>query len=328
MRTSRRASRAAVVVATVLALSATVPSSTAAPVRPQPRSADGACTPDNHSVPSVMSRLRRADDHPDFTLRQLRRIDRRLDRALERRRGTGSSSSGRFGVVLRIPVHAHVIDGNRSRGLSRRAVRNQIAVLNKAYGGGQSRQNAASRFEFYLDSFDRTRNQRWHTAAQFDEADRQLRRRLHQGGPDALNLYFSAPRSPVPDSVVLGWATMPWMAHRRPLLDGVTVHQGSVPGGGLRHYNRGDTAVHEVGHWLGLFHTFEGACSVRNDRVEDTAAEAFPSEGCNEQKDTCAADGKDPVHNFMNYSLDTCMNMFTPGQVARMTDNWLAYRTP
>ena len=76
------------------------------------------------------------------------------------------------------------------------------------------------------------------------------------------------------------------------------------------------------------FHTFEGGCSAGNDRVDDTAAEAQPSLTCEVGRDTCDADGLDPVRNFMNYSFDSCMNMFTPGQVSRMTDNWLAYRTP
>lgn len=230
--------------------------------------------------------------------------------------------------MLRIPVHVHVIDGVRSQGPSLTRVRRQLVVLNDAYSGGQSARNAPTRFRFYLASFDRVRNQRWHTASITDPADHELRRALHIGGPDELNLYFSAPVTSQGGGVVLGWSSVPWKAARHPLLDGVTIHQGSMPGGALRHYNRGDTTVHEVGHWLGLFHTFEGGCSSLNDRVEDTPAEATPSMGCQQGRDTCTAPGLDPVHNFMDYSFDTCMNMFTPGQVSRMTDNWLAYRTP
>jgi len=292
--------------------------SVAAPSATTGNSADDTC--------ESAARLDRAADQSDYTLADLRRIDRRLERTLARG-PVGTSAGARFGLVLRIPVHAHVIDGNRTRGLSKRAVLRQLAILNDAYDGSQSQHNASTPFQFYLESFDRTRNQRWRTASMFDDADLEARRRLHQGGPDALNLYFSAPRSPDQD-VVLGWSTTPWLAKRFPRVDGVTINEESLPGGDLVGYNRGDTAVHEVGHWLGLFHTFEGGCSPRNDRVEDTPASLEPSLACDLEKDTCESEGLDPVRNFMNYSFDPCMNMFTPGQVARMTDNWLAYRTP
>ena len=273
-----------------------------------------------------MARLGRARDTANYTRREVRRIDRRLHRKLGRQQST--SSRGRFGLAFRIPVRAHVIDGADSRGPSKKRVRNQLAVLNRAYAGGQSAANADTSFRFYLESFDRTRNERWYTATMFDPEERQLRRALHEGGRDALNLYFSAPHSPEAGTAVLGWSSVPWRAKGQPKLDGVTLHQASMPGGHFRDYNRGDTAVHEVGHWLGLFHTFEGGCSARNDLVADTPAEESPTMGCPARRDSCKASGLDPIHNFMDYSFDRCMYRFTPGQVDRMTDNWLAYRTP
>ena len=330
-RPARRVSRGVLAAAAVvLVTSSLVSASAAAPVDVSGGGVDTSCEP--AAQPGVaaapMARLSRAEGQRSYTLRELRRIDRRLDRVLARKEISGARGDARFGLVLRIPVYAHVIDGTHSRGPTERAVRRQIDVLNSAYGGGQSEESAATRFRFYLESFDRTRNERWFTASLFDAADKELRRRLHQGGPEALNLYISAPRSTQTDNIVLGWSTVPWKARRHPNLDGVTIHRASLPGGGFSRYNRGDTTVHEVGHWLGLFHTFEGGCSPGNDRVEDTPAEAEPSLGCEIGRDTCESEGLDPIRNFMNYSFDDCMNMFTPGQAARMTDNWLAYRTP
>jgi hypothetical protein len=162
--------------------------------------------------------------------------------------------------------------------------------------------------------------------------DRQMRRSLHRGDAADLNLYLLRPTDPTGQNVVLGWSSSPWQVDGDVRLDGVTAHQGTLPGGSLptndRSYDRGDTVVHEVGHWLGLLHTFEGGCSEENDLVEDTPAEAEPSTTCEGVKDTCELPGDDPVHNFMDYAVDACMDMFTPGQVSRMTDNWLAYRTP
>jgi hypothetical protein len=272
------------------------------------------------------ARLGRASDQRSYTRAQIRNIERRLHTRLETR--SRERSSGRVGLTFRIPVRVHVIDGRRSRGPSRKRVLRQLNVLNKAYSGSQSRNNTATPFAFYLDSFDRVTNPRWETSSTGSPAQAAMRRALHVGGPEDLNLYFSRPADSQAKGVVLGWSSMAWDATRYPRQDGVTIHQGSLPGGSLAHYNRGDTTVHEVGHWLGLLHTFEGGCSGSNDLVDDTPAEAAPSSTCDISKNTCTAPGLDPVHNFMDYAVDSCMNMFTPGQVTRMTDNWLAYRTP
>jgi hypothetical protein len=86
-------------------------------------------------------------------------------------------------------------------------------------------------------------------------------------------------------------------------------------------YNQGRTATHEVGHYLGLHHTFNGGCgggSCYNsgDAVCDTEAESNSRFGCANGAQSCSS--PDPVHNYMDYSDDLCMWEFTPEQVNRM----------
>ena len=101
----------------------------------------------------------------------------------------------------------------------------------------------------------------------------------------------------------------------------------SMPGGTAGKYAEGDTLTHEVGHWLMLEHTFKGAAappaatSWPTPRGRPSRSSTAPSGA-----DTCSAPGLDPIHNFMDYTQDSCMNMFTHGQVERMNDAWVAFR--
>jgi hypothetical protein len=90
--------------------------------------------------------------------------------------------------------------------------------------------------------------------------------------------------------------------------------------------DEGDALTHEAGHWLNLEHTFFGQCNKNGDFVDDTPPQKFATSGCPEGKNTCPAPGLDPIHNYMDYSDDSCITEFTPGQVQRMLDSWLFWR--
>ncbi|MER7543790.1 zinc metalloprotease [Actinomadura sp.] len=220
----------------------------------------------------------------------------------------GAASIAAASITVR--VHFQVVYGSAGN-VSDSTLQRQMDVLNDAY--------ADSGISFTLSEIKRTRNASWFSDPEGYE--RQMKNSLHVGNAQDLNIYTADL-----GSSLLGWATFPSSYRSQPAMDGVVIHYQSLPGGALGNYNEGDTATHEVGHWMGLYHTFQGGCSGQGDRVSDTPAERSPASGCPTGRDTCSAPGADPIHNFMDYSYDSCMYEFTPGQAARMQSQWAAYR--
>jgi hypothetical protein len=229
---------------------------------------------------------------------------------------------------ITIPTYVHVIKG-RHKGErdmpGPKRVRALMTTLNNGMAGKQSIYSTPLRYRFALKNIDYHKNERWYHAYLFGPRDTQMKRRLHRGNQRTLNIYINGggPKG----SPVLGWSRFPWQYHVTPKLDSISINVAAMRGGAAKGYNLGDTVIHETGHWLGLFHPFQGGCSTPNDMVADTPQEAQPSFGCLAGRDTCVDDpGLDPIHNFMDYSLDACMNKFTPGQAARVDTAWAKWR--
>ena len=232
-------------------------------------------------------------------------------------------------VAEQIDVYFHVIrrltDG--AGAVSDQMINDQIASLNAAY--------APSGFSFRLVGQDQTFDNDYFKAVPGSAAETAMKNELRKGTARTLNLYTG-----VNDGSLLGWATFPNNYNSAPKKDGVVILFATLPGGGaggasadepdgVLTYDGGATTIHEVGHWLGLYHTFQGGCDARqNDLVTDTEIERTPQYYCVE-RDSCTGPkfpGSDPIHNFMDYVDDLCMDHFTDGQDTRMRQVYAAYR--
>lgn len=250
-------------------------------------------------------------------------VNAEIARLLRNRRGASAIPALPPGSVA-VPVHFHVI--NKGSGIANGDVPDsqieaQIQVLNDSFSGASG--GADSPFRFVLVSIDRTTNAEWFAVTPGSVADLEMKAALRQGGANALNIY-----SADPEGTMLGWGTFPWSYSTNPISDGIVLMYSTLPGGSAAPYSGGDIGAHEAGHWLGLLHTFQGGCTERNDRVQDTAAERSPATGCPTGRNTCAGGGLDPIENFMDYTNDACMSKFTSGQMTRADSAWTAFRAP
>lgn len=260
--------------------------------------------------------LQCATKHPDEATARL--IDEANDRFKANRRAERGVAE-RTGTV-NVNVYFHVITNTSGAGnVSDTVIANQIRVLNDSYSGVTGGANTIYRFN--LVSTDRTANNTWYTCTG-GTCERQMKTALRKGGAADLNFYTNNM-----GGGLLGWATFPSSYASDPVMDGVVCLYRSLPGGSATNYNQGDTGTHEVGHWVGLYHTFQGGCNGNGDFVSDTPAERSPANGCPTGLDTCRNKaGLDPIENFMDYSYDSCMYKFTAGQAARADSLTLQYR--
>ena len=234
---------------------------------------------------------------------------------LQRQKDTPGVSNIAGGVIN---VYFHVVNqgtGIANGDIPTTMISNQITVLNNAFSPWG--------WSFNLVSTDRTTNATWYNGC-YGSSESAMKNALRQGTADDLNVYTCNP-----SGGILGYATFPSSYTSAPKLDGVVMLFSSLPGGTAAPYNLGDTGTHEVGHWMGLYHTFQGGCSNNGDFVSDTPAERSPAYGCPTGRNSCTGTkypGNDPITNFMDYTDDACMFQFSGGQDARMDSQFTTYR--
>jgi len=225
-----------------------------------------------------------------------------------------------------INVYFHIVQASDGTGaVEPETVDAQIAVLNMTFSGFWGGDDTG--FRFRLVATDTTVNDAWFEGDDPEsgsiERELAMKTALKRGGSTDLNIYSTS------GAGYLGFAYYPSIttSNRYRVLDGVLIHYGSLPGGFIGNYNLGYTATHEVGHYLGLAHTFEQGCKGHGDYVDDTPAMEVPTSGCPVGKDTCPRDaGLDPVENYMDYSYDRCYTAFTQGQTERMQKQYAHWR--
>lgn len=208
---------------------------------------------------------------------------------------------------ITIPVAFHVVrhDDGVTGDVTDTMINDQISVLNTSYNGWG--------YQFTLHSIERVNNTAWSTHSYGSPAGNEMKQNLAIDPANVINFYLCDL-----GGGLLGYAVFPWSYPESDYHHGVVVLFSSLPGGASAPYDEGDTGTHELGHYFGLYHTFQGGCVAPGDEVDDTPPEASAAYGCPNGRDTCTGGGPDPIHNFMDYTDDACMDHFTQGQSDRM----------
>jgi hypothetical protein len=238
---------------------------------------------------------------------------------------SAKGKSGSDWSTVSVPVWFHVVHDGAIGNVTDKDVERQIRIMNLGYAGFYGGYDQG--FRFHLVGITRTDNADWFYGGIDGSSERPMKRALHRGGFETLNIY-STTAGPY-----LGWAYLPGLNDALAYLDGLVIDWASMYKTSKQYedrYDLGFTAVHEVGHWFGLEHTFYGGCNATGDYVDDTPAQKVPTSGCppDNTQDTCTRDpGFDPIHNFMDYSYDACYTELTRGQALRSRDHWVHFRS-
>jgi hypothetical protein len=211
-----------------------------------------------------------------------------------------------------VPLHVHIIgDSQGNIPISNDNLNASVARLNAGF--------AKTGFSFYIASVETVVNDTWaRVPKNGGRLLEDMATALNMGTQDSANLYIAYFES------FCGLATLPYAEdpYEAVYLDAACLPGGKSPAG----Y---DTIIHELGHFLGLFHTFAqepNGCRGKGDFVDDTPYQKVPHFKCR-RYDTCPnKPGLDPVRNYMDYTDDACTNRFSRGQIKLMQSAHSYYR--
>ncbi len=262
---------------------------------------------------------KRMSDIEIFTQQKVKKIER--------------SSKTIEGDIITIPVVVHVLSSTTAENISQAIIDAQINVLNQDFRRTNSdrdnrwSQAADAQIEFCLARVDPNGNAtngvtRKQTTQKDWRQSANAMKRASSGGVDAwdtsqyLNMWIVPNIKDNSNRDVFGYAQFPGGAAAT---DGIVMgHQyfGTTGSNAISPFNLGRTTTHEIGHFFNLRHIWgDGGCGV-DDFVADTPESDAANTGCEPTHTSCGT--VDMVQNFMDYSDDSCMNLFTEGQKNRM----------